>query len=41
MNGWINGLMDGWMDVQDGQTGRRMDVYIDRWMAGWMDGCIH
>lgn len=32
-DGWIDGLMDGWMHTMDG----RMIHTINEWMGGWMD----
>lgn len=29
INAWMDGLTDGWRD------GERMDVWTDRWMAGY------
>lgn len=37
MDGWMDKRMDGWMDgLTDGwRDGERMDVWTDRWMAGY------
>jgi len=45
-HGWMDGEMDGWMDVQmDTQMDGWMDVQMDSWldgglMVGWTNGWI-